>query len=135
MICRKTSIIAMFALLGLALSPAAAANRTYEKTALSGQEIFLFGGSTLNLDCSKAGSDDLRATSGPSHGKIRIVHGKTYSQYSRRDRRSKCNSKKVEGIKVLYRSAPGYKGRDSVTLSLHTYFGKASVTVVNIKVE
>ena len=124
MIFRTTSVIAMFVLLGLTVSPAAAGmTRTYEKTTLTGQEIFLFGGSTLNPDCSKAGRDDLRATSGPSHGRLRIVNGKTYSHYSKKDQRSSCNSRKVNGIKVLYRSNPGFKGWDKVTLAVHTYFG------------
>ena len=133
---RTTSVMTMFVLLGLTVSPAMAGmTRTYEKTTLAGQEIFLFGGSTLNPDCSKAGKDDLRATSGPSHGRLRIVYGKTYSHYSKKDQRSSCNSRKVDGIKVLYRSNPGFKGWDKVTLAVHTYFGRASNAVINIKVE
>lgn len=134
---RATGVMTVLALLGFSPSPAAAYTRTssYEKSALSGQEIFLFGGSTLNPDCSKAGRDDLRATSGPSHGKLTIVNGKTYAHFSKTDARAKCNSHKVDGIKVLYRSSPGFKGRDQVTLSLHTFLGYASKTVININVE
>ncbi|RWF40463.1 MAG: hypothetical protein EOS46_29500 [Mesorhizobium sp.] len=137
MIRRTTGIMTVLALLGFSVCPAAAYTHSfsYEKTALSGQEIFLYGGSTLNPDCSKAGKDDLRAISGPSHGKLMIMNGKTYAHYAKKDARAKCDSRKVDGIKVVYRSAPGFKGRDEVTLSLHTYYGYASRTVIRINVE
>ena len=64
-----------------------------------------------------------------------IVNGKTYAHYSKKDARVKCDARKVDGIKVMYRSNPGFKGRDEVTLSLHTYYGYASKTVININVE
>ncbi|MET2825417.1 hypothetical protein [Mesorhizobium shangrilense] len=125
------------ALLALTASPAAAFTHSssVEKKALSGQEIYLYGGSTLNPDCSKAGNDDVRATSGPSHGKIKIVHGKTFAFYPKKDQRSKCNSRKVDGIRILYRSNAGFKGRDQVNLSIHTYTGNSFSTVIYISVE
>lgn len=123
--------------LGLGAAPAAALgnSKTYEKTTLSGKEIFIYGGSTLNPDCSRAGKDDVRAVSGPSHGKVSIVDAKTYAHYAKGDARAKCNSRKVDGIKVLYRSKPGFKGQDQVVLSVHTYFGEAYRAVININVE
>lgn len=137
MIRRATGAMTVLALLGFSVYPAAAYTHSfsYEKTALSGHEIFLYGGSTLNPDCSKAGRDDVRAISGPSHGRLMIVNGKTYAHYSKKDARVKCDAHKVDGIKVMYRSTPGFKGRDEVILSLHTYYGYASKTVISINVE
>lgn len=134
---RLTGVAIALVFLGLGAGPAAAFgnSKTYEKTTLSGKEIFIYGGSTLNPDCSKAGQDDVRAVAGPSHGRVSIVNAKTYAHYGKGDARAKCDSRKVDGIKVLYRSKPGFKGQDQVVLSVHTYFGGAYRAVININVE
>ncbi len=137
MIRRTTGIITALALLGLTASPAAAfGNSTsYDKTALSGQEIYVFMDATLNPDCSSMGKDEVRAVSGPSHGNFRLVSGKIYPKYSKGNERYKCNARQVQGIRGLYRSKPGFKGHDQVTLSIHTFTGNARTVVVSINVE
>lgn len=137
MIHSLTGVVTVLTLLGLAAGPAAAFTHTssHNETALSGHEIYLYGGSSLNPDCSIIGGDNLRVISGPSHGDVRILHGKVFAHFAKNNERSRCNSRKVEGIKALYRSKPGFKGWDQVTLSVHTYTGNAFNAVVNIKVE
>ncbi|KRB23347.1 MULTISPECIES: hypothetical protein [Mesorhizobium] len=137
MVFRTTSVIAGLALLGFAAFPAAAYTHssTYQKTALSGQEIYVFGGTTLNPDCSSAGKDDVRVVSGPSHGNVKLVHGKVHPSYAKSNERSKCNARMADGVKALYRSKPGFTGWDQVTFSVHTYEGNAFRFVANIKVE
>ncbi|AGB45369.1 hypothetical protein LB524_14105 [Mesorhizobium sp. ESP6-5] len=134
---RATSIMAGLALLAFAVSPAAASNRmfTSQKTALSGRDVYFFGGASLNVDCSSAGRDDVRVVSGPSHGNVKLVHDGVFTHYNKSNDRAKCNSHKVNGIKALYRSSPGFKGWDQVTISVHTYDGDAFKYVTNIKVE
>ncbi|TPM28279.1 hypothetical protein [Mesorhizobium sp. B2-3-4] len=134
---RATSIMTGLALLAFAASPAAASNRsfTYQKTALSGHDVYFFGGASLNVDCSSEGRDDVRVVSGPSHGNVKLVHDKVFTHYGKSNDRAKCNSHKVNGIKALYRSSPGFKGWDQVTISVHTYSGNAYTYVTNIKVE
>jgi len=135
--CGVTSVISGLALLGLTVCPASAYTQTYthQKTALSGQEIYVFGGASLNADCSSAGKDDVRVVSGPSHGNVKLVHGKVHAVYAKSNERSKCNARMVNGIKALYRSKSGFKGWDQVTISVHTYLGNAFTYVANIKVE
>lgn len=133
MIFRTTSVITGLALLVFSACPAAA--DTHQKTALSGHEIYVFGGASLNVDCSSAGRDDVRVISGPSHGNVRLVRGKVHATYPKSNERSKCNSSMVNGIRALYRSKDGFKGWDQVTFSVHTYEGNAFKYVTNIKVE
>lgn len=135
--CGVTSVISGLALLGLTVCPASAYTQTYthQKTALSGQEIYVFGGASLNVDCSNVGRDDVRVVSGPSHGNVKLVHGKVHAVYAKSNERSKCNARMVNGIKALYRSKSGFKGWDQVTFSVHTYEGSAFKYVTNIKVE
>ena len=137
MIWRVTSVIAGLAILGFTVCPAAAYTQTYthQKTALSGHEIYVFGGASLNVDCSSAGKAEVRVASGPSHGSVKLVHGKVNAVYSKSNERSKCNSRMVNGIRGLYRSKAGFKGWDQVTFSVHTYEGNAFKFVTNIKVE
>jgi len=137
MICRATGIIAMLAFLGLTVGPVAAMTRwsSLEKTALSGKEVSVIKGSSLNPDCSTEGRQDVRAIAGPSHGTIKIVFGKIYPVYSKGSDRYKCDYRKVDGVSGLYRSNPGFKGRDQITFSIHTITGKAYTVVINITVK
>lgn len=135
MVYRTAGFVAALMALGLAAWPAAAGSTSYRKTALSGQEIYIFRDVSLNVDCSSAGADDVRIIAGPSHGKVRLVHGKLYTGFTKANERSKCNTHKVNGIKGLYRSNPGFKGHDEVTFSTHTYTGNAYKAVVSIDVE
>ena len=133
---RKTAgFVAALTVLGLAAWPAAAGTESCRKTALSGQEIYILRDVSLNVDCSSAGANDVRVIAGPSHGKVRLVHAKLYSGFPKSNERWKCNTHKVNGIKGLYRSNPGFKGHDEVTFSTHTYTGNAHKTVVSIDVE
>ncbi|WP_143748289.1 hypothetical protein [Mesorhizobium carmichaelinearum] len=108
---------------------------TYEKTALSGQEIYIFQDANLNPDCTSAGLDEVQATSGPSHGSIRIVDGKVYPNFPKNSDRYKCNQQSDDGVQAFYKSAPGFKGQDQVSLSIHTFTGNARNVLVNITVE
>lgn len=133
---RTTGFMTVLTVLGLAACPAAATtSSSYEKTALSGQEIYVFKGANLNADCSSMGKDDVRAIAGPSHGKIRLVYEKVYPSYSKGNDRYKCNSRKVDGVRGLYRSKPGFKGTDQVTLSVHSVSGNSYKFFISIKVE
>jgi len=125
----------VLALLGLTVCPAAAGSSSYEKTALSGQEIYIFKGANLNPDCSSVGRDDVRAIAGPSHGKVRLVHEKIYPSYSKGNDHYKCNSRKVDGVMALYRSSSGFKGADQVTIAVHTVTGNSYKFFIKIKVE
>jgi hypothetical protein len=137
MICRRTGVTAVFALLGLAgwVTAASSGPLNYQKTALSGQEIYIFMDSNLNADCSSAGRDIVKAVAGPNHGTVRLVGGKVYPHYSKGNDRYKCKLRKDDGIKGFYRSKPGYKGHDQITFSIHTYTGNVHSATVNINVE
>lgn len=137
MLCRTKTIIGIAALLGTMVCPALAGTQfmNYEKTALSGKEIFIFKDMNINVDCSIAGKDDVQVSSGPSHGNTRLEDAKVFPTYKTADPRSKCNSREVEGIKGFYKSESGFKGRDQVTFMIHTYQGNAYHVVVDINVE
>ena len=134
---RMACIITMTAMVGFTGHAMAGSNRpqTYEKTALSGQEIYIFQDANLNPDCTSAGMDDVHATSGPSHGSIRIVDGKVYPNFAKNSDRYKCNLQSDDGVQAFYKSTPGFKGQDQVNLSIHTFTGNAHSVVVNINVE
>lgn len=134
---RMTCVMAMAALFGFTGYAMAGSSRpvTYEKTALSGQEIYIFQDANLNPDCTSAGLDDVQATSGPSHGSVRIVDGKVYPNFPKTSDRYKCNQQSDDGVQAFYKSAPGFKGQDQVNLSIHSFTGNARSVVVNITVE
>lgn len=133
----RVLITSSFVVLGLSGCVTAEndARDAYTKTSLSGQEIFIYHDTEVNPDCSNAGMPVVKAVAGPSHGSVRIIQSKVYPNFSRDNMRYKCNAKAVDGIKVLYTSDKGFKGRDKVTISGHTSTGNAHLTTVDIKVE
>ncbi|TPI43111.1 hypothetical protein FJ414_05915 [Mesorhizobium sp. B3-1-6] len=134
---RVTAVGIALIFLGLGAGQAAAwgNSKTLERTALSGKEIKVYDGASVNPDCSNAGPVDLKAVSGPSHGKISIVNAKTFPHFTKSNIRWKCDFRKVDGIKVLYRSMSGFKGHDQIALSVHTYDGASYSITINVKVE
>ncbi|MFA6032367.1 MAG: hypothetical protein WC889_05660 [Myxococcota bacterium] len=134
---RVTDFGIALALIALCVGPAAAwgNSKTIVKTALSGQKIEVYDGASVNPDCSNAGTANFKAVSGPSHGTISIINAKTFPHFSKNNIRWKCNFVKVEGIKVLYRSVPGFKGKDHVVLSIHTYDGRSYNPTIDVTVE
>jgi hypothetical protein len=136
MVYRVTAVgIALVLGLGAVRAAAWGNTKTLERTALSGKEIDIYEGSSVNPDCSNAGPVDLKAVSGPTHGKISIINAKTFPHFAKSNIRWKCNFRKVDGIKVLYRSKPGFKGEDKVALSVHTYEGASYSITIDVKVE
>lgn len=137
MIRRVTSVGIALALIGLCIGPAAAwgNSKTIVKTALSGQEIEVYDGASVNPDCSNAGKANFKAVSGPSHGRISVINAKTFPYFPKSNIRWKCDFVKVDGIKVLYRSVPGFKGKDRVILSIHTYDGRSYNPTIDVTVE
>ncbi|MER9166202.1 hypothetical protein NKI12_02285 [Mesorhizobium australicum] len=137
MVHRVTAVVIAFVFVGLSAGQAAAwgNSKTLKRTALSGKEISVYDGASVNPDCSNAGPVDLKAVSGPSHGKISIVNAKTFPHFTKSNIRWKCDFRKVDGIKVLYRSQPGFKGQDQIDLSVHTYDGVSYSVTINLKVE
>lgn len=135
---RMTGVMTMAAMLGFAGYAAAAASAppmTYQKTALSEQEIFIFQDANVNPDCTVAGVDVVRTASGPSHGTLRIVDGKFFPNFPKTSERYKCNSQSSDGVRAFYKSAPDFKGQDQVSLIVHTFTGNVRNVVVNITVE
>jgi hypothetical protein len=137
MVYRVTAFGIALVFVGLGAGDAAAwgNTKTLNRTALSGKEINVYDGASVNPDCSNAGPVDLRAVSGTTHGKISILHAKTFPHFTKDNIRWKCNFRKADGIKVLYRSMPGFKGQDQVALSVHTYDGASYSITINVKVE
>jgi hypothetical protein len=63
------------------------------------------------------------------------VDGKVYPNFPKDGERYKCNLQSDDGVQAFYKSAPGFKGQDQVSLSIHTFNGTARNVVVNVTVE
>lgn len=107
-----------------------------DKLASSGQEVRIFYAYAVNPDCSSVGQTVVKARSGPSHGQIRIVRASMFPSYPHSNIRHLCNSRRVDGTEVWYRSFPNYTGKDQAVLS--TYFPNGAVNgsdTVDITIE
>jgi hypothetical protein len=84
----------------------------------SGTNRILWFAATLNPDCSSAGDTEIRVTKQPGHGMVEIRAGEGFVYYARDAIRFKCNTKKVRGLNVNYKSSTGYRGADD--FEIHT---------------
>ncbi|QND53231.1 hypothetical protein HB779_16015 [Phyllobacterium sp. 628] len=80
----------------------------------------LSGFYSVNDDCSTPTVPTMKVTSGPSHGTVSFSRGTGHSAFTEGERRRKCNSRTIAKIFVNYTPAPGFTGKDSVSVSSKT---------------
>ena len=78
------------------------------------QQIDFFA--SVNPDCSPAGMPTVRLLDGPSAGLITTDKARDFLAFPRGNVRHVCNRKRVAGVKLFYRSKPGYVGTDRVRI-------------------
>jgi hypothetical protein len=73
---------------------------------------------SINPDCSSIGFATVRVLEEPKHGKIRVVNEQGFTNFPSDNARHVCNTRKSEGVVVLYEPEPGYTGADSVIIDV-----------------
>lgn len=80
------------------------------------QQIDFFA--SLHPDCSATGTPVVRLIDGPSKGLITTEGGRDFLPFAKGNVRSRCNSRRVSGIKMFYRSADNFIGSDRVRIMI-----------------
>ncbi|HYT45638.1 MAG TPA: hypothetical protein VEP90_25155 [Methylomirabilota bacterium] len=132
---------------GLLLSPAFGQEWTPAETANgarklevirhvpSGKPSTLRNMAWLDIDCSNVSDKwDVSISKQPQNGTIELAPSVFFPDYVKDNPRFKCNTNKVRGQALNYKSSPGYKGVDSFTLLIMYPNGFAEEMVYNINV-
>ena len=106
---------AAFGLFAAAASGAANADPARLR-ADSGRELRLVFVSEEKLDCTIAGTADVRVINAPSHGQVRIQNERGFPSFAEDSPRRACNKWRVNGVGIYYTSDKDYAGDDYVTL-------------------
>ncbi len=66
----------------------------------------------LDPDCSTRGETELRILKKPEHGTMEITPGSSFPHFPEKTVLFHCNSQKVPGSLIMYKSGDGYTGKD-----------------------
>jgi|SRR6516162_1472042 hypothetical protein len=94
---------------------------------ISGKSIVLYFEHGVDLNCSP-GEFNIRVLKYPEHGTVEFVPADGPAAFPEDNPRSKCNGKKVKGIKIIYKSSPEYTGPDVIHLISYAESGLALET-------
>ena len=71
---------------------------------------------SVNPDCSSIGTPTVRLVTGPDHGVVTTDKARDFLPFPKSNPRSRCNSRRVAGLKLFYRSKSAFFGVDRVGL-------------------
>jgi hypothetical protein len=70
----------------------------------------------VNPDCSASGDVNVRVTKQPEHGTVETTAATDFPTFPKENMRARCNTRKVRGVQVNYKSAEKYVGADTLGL-------------------
>ena len=85
-------------------------NRTTSLVAVSGLPLKVADFTSLNPDCSVAGTAVVRVSEMPEHGVVIVRSGRRVLYLLDREPRQQCNFRSTNGMNVVYVSSSGYTG-------------------------
>jgi hypothetical protein len=96
------------------------------RAAASEQRVRLAFLTSVDPDCTSNPFASVRIAEEPKHGEATIKQDTGFTNFPKENPRSECNKQRSEGTAVLYRSEPGYAGKDSVVVEIVYVDGSAS---------
>ncbi|SFK50184.1 hypothetical protein [Methylorubrum salsuginis] len=108
--------------------------QTVQRVAPSGRPQQVQFIARMEPDCRSLPMDNLAILEGPAHGRISMERGVDFPNFSPNNPRSRCNTRKVPGNKLVYQSAPGFVGEDGFVLEVIGKYGNAMRTRYQIAV-
>lgn len=96
------------------------------------QQIDFFA--SLHPDCSATGTPVVRLIDGPTKGLITTEKGRDFLPFAKGNPRSRCNMRRVSGLKLLYRSADAFIGTDQVRILILSGSGESREATYTIEV-
>ena len=73
---------------------------------------------SVKPDCGNAGYPEVRILHPAGHGAVAAQNGEVYPSFAKDNVRYECNKAKIASTVVLYKSNPGFHGKDSFTIQV-----------------
>jgi hypothetical protein len=89
---------------------------------------------SLFPDCSVQGPVVARLVEGPKHGSVRFSAEASFPRYAPSSPLAPCNTRKVEGLKMIFEAAEGYEGLDAYRVLLINPDGSATTLDVKVSI-
>ncbi|ACL55777.1 hypothetical protein [Methylobacterium nodulans] len=83
-------------------------------------------------DCSVEGPVVARLLTKPEHGTVTLSQGSSFPRYAASSPLAPCNSRKVEGLRMVFEAAEGYEGLDR--FSVLVIYPNGTATNLDVKV-
>jgi hypothetical protein len=103
-------------LLSILVPGISSAQQTTTASVFSGNEARVLAPNWVNADCTSGSRPDVRVTSSPSTGSIRLEDIQIIVSRNSGDSRAHCNGKQVDAVGIFYRSNEGFAGQDRVVV-------------------
>jgi hypothetical protein len=103
-----------FGALGISVAWSGVALAQTAYNVVSGHEVRINWGISVDPDCRSNGQVVMRVTQPPQHGRVSIRSAGVFPNFPGSNVRNVCNRRRVPGVEAYYRSEPGYLGFDSV---------------------
>lgn len=107
-------VMLSLALLLVASGSAQAADQV--RTVPTGQNRRIDFFASVNPDCSSDGLPTVRLVEGPTNGVVTTDKARDFMPFAKANIRSKCNGRRVAGLKLFYQSTTEFLGVDRVRL-------------------
>lgn len=125
----------LWSLLALVISATAAQAADIARTVPSGKNQRIDFLASVNPDCSSIGIPTVRLVEGPDNGVVTTDKAKDFLPFPKTNVRSKCNGKRVAGLKLFYQSTSEFFGVDRVRLLVISASGgeREATYVIQVK--
>jgi len=89
---------------------------------------------SVEPDCSNEGYPEIRVIRNPDHGSAESHSAEVYPSFNKDNVRYECNKKKVASSQLTYQSAPGFHGKDTLTIEVRYVHGNFRLVTYSINV-
>ncbi|HEV7383590.1 MAG TPA: hypothetical protein VGN89_01840 [Phenylobacterium sp.] len=104
------------------------------KAAIGSSRIIIWGGASIDPDCSEHPGYTLSVVEPPTHGEVKVVAEPVYMAFPLSNPRAACNARKVPGRQAYYTAVPGFSGHDRVVLEGATEDGTMRHVTIDVDV-
>ena len=109
---------------------------TVTRIAASGHAVQLGFYYKINRDCTSAAKVTIRTTGAPANGVVTVVSGREFARtVPPTSEYSGCNTRRVPGVLVTYRSRANFAGQDRTTIDAIYDDGHENETTFQIDVK
>jgi hypothetical protein len=90
---------------------------------------------SVNPDCSSMGTPTVRLVEGPNNGVVTTDKAKDFLPFPKGNVRSRCNGRRVSGLKIFYQSTVEFFGVDRMRLLVISASGgeREATYVIQVK--